>query len=173
MSITQKTVDQIQIMSVGPGVAKLVKAILFLKKTDQHAYNKIIKYLTAIFVVSDTGSYNETDTLRGIWMTEGGIIVDGSYQYLSSLLLHEAHHIAQHRAGRPYTGAKAEKSAYKLQRRFLKRINYLEAVEWLDNMYGQKWWQHQDRAYYSQDINRKYSGVKKLMMQSLQSESKE
>ena len=68
-----------------------------------------------------------------------------SPKYVASLLIHEAYHVAQYRGGHKNFGERAEYRACQVQKKFLKKINYLSAIEWLDKQYQQKWWERMDK----------------------------
>jgi hypothetical protein len=143
-------------------IKKLKDALVFLEKKDQKSFLKVKKTTKTIFIISEKGYYNETFVKEKMWLAQGSFIKDKSYpyQYLASLLLHEAHHIAQYLTGHKYAGSRAEYRAYFVQRKFLNKINYSNAVQWLDEQFNKKWWQTLDKnkknINYSRKILRLY-----------------
>jgi hypothetical protein len=56
----------------------------------------------------------------------------------------ELKHLEQFENKKNYRGKKAETEAYKLQRKFLKKIKYHTAIDWLDYSYKSEWWKSLD-----------------------------
>src|SRR5437660_1132376 len=105
-------------------IGTLRRALTYLKHHTPSAFREVTRRLRAIVVIPRRGYYNETFVREKLWATESSLLT-GKFQYLASLLIHEAHHIAQFEAGKPYRGNAAEKEAYHKQRAFLRRIGYM------------------------------------------------
>jgi hypothetical protein len=129
----------------------------WLKRTDPRTFGKVTRRLKIITVVNRPGSYNETDVRKRQWILESGLLRTPADvpQYLASLLLHEAEHIAQFQSGKPYRGARAEVQAYRIQRRFLARFGEPYMVKWLDAQFRSRWWVHMDRVRRIRPVDRK------------------
>jgi hypothetical protein len=121
------------------------RTLRYLKRAEPRAFRKVTRHLKIIVVVPRQGYANESFVARRLWITEGSILQGTIPHYLASLLLHEAQHIAQFRAGKPYRGATAEQEAYKVQRALLRHLGQRWAVEWLDAQYKSQWWRSMDR----------------------------
>jgi hypothetical protein len=121
---------------------KIEDSLKFLKKENDKSFYKVNRYLKIIFITDKVKFFNELFTKDRIWMTGYNIFNEKTYdfKYIASLFLHESHHITQYLSGHKNTGTKAEKMAYLIQRRFLKKIKYNDAVKWLDDQYKDKWW---------------------------------
>jgi hypothetical protein len=125
----------------------LRRTLRYLRRIEPPTFRRVARHLKTIIIVPRRGYSNETFVRQKLWITESSILNDLTSvpRYLSSLLLHEAHHIAQFRASKPYRGAAAEREAYRVQRTFLKRIGEENAVQWLDAQYRSQWWRTMDR----------------------------
>ncbi len=126
---------------------KLERSILALQTWNLAEYKKARKYLTTIFIHPGIKEYNQTLVHEQTWLVGHSLFSQKDFDvpYVASLIIHEAHHIAQYRAGKQYFGARAEMMAYLRQRNFLKRIKYDYAVKWLDRRFKDKWWRVMDK----------------------------
>ena len=124
-------------------IKKIEQALIFLKKEDKNSFRKVIKNLKIIFIVPVKGYKNMMFLKDKIWFSYSGFFEDKDvpYQYLASLLLHEAQHIVRYKRGNKPIGYYAEKEAYLAQRKFLLKIKYNNYVEWLDSEFKKRWWQ--------------------------------
>ena len=121
---------------------RLKMALIFLKQNDYTAYRKFKRLVRTLFIITETGYQSAVFAKERIVMMEGSIFEDETFdfRYISSLLIHELHHIAQYLSGHPSGGDSAETHAYVKQRKYLKKINYLHAINWLDLCYQSNWW---------------------------------
>ncbi|MEX0877797.1 MAG: hypothetical protein WDZ40_02980 [Candidatus Spechtbacterales bacterium] len=159
---SQKTVHGIVV--VFPSLEyykKVEQAIRFLKRSDAQAFEKVKKHIDVIFIFSKKGWYNEIrqsrDGTKWGWLVEGSAIIDESYpyQFIASELIHEAQHVIQYKSARKYTDAQAEKGAYLVQLKFLKKIGYDNAAQWLYEFFKEKWWTEKHRG--SKEVQAKKS----------------
>lgn len=105
-----------------------------------------LKKISAILVYSKkTGYDNLLFPKEGIYVCQTRTVLDATREYLASLFVHEARHLWQFKKKKPYYGDIAEEDAYHFQRRFLKKYGIIEDVEWLDELYKQKWWVFKDK----------------------------
>jgi hypothetical protein len=123
-------------------IDKLHRALQYLREKDSGEFQKVTHNLNAIFIAPLQGDYNVLRVKDRAWLSCYQFLEksDYPYQYIASLLLHEAVHIEQDKQGAKSTGYQAEKEAYLAQRRFLKKIKYENAVSWLDAQFNKKWW---------------------------------
>lgn len=128
-------------------LAKIAAAFAFLRKADTRRFQKTTKLIGTIISTDRVQYSNALFPKDRVWISGAHLMNDPSFppEYIASLLVHEAHHIAQHRAGRASSGARSERNAYREQRRFLQKAHYPEAVSWLDRQYARKWWRGMDR----------------------------
>lgn len=141
-------VDKITIISPSKIYIKnLGESLKALKNWDKDSFTRVNKCLKFIFISPNNKKYNHTLVDDKAWIS-GYDIFEGDYDmpYIASLLIHESHHVAQYLSGHEYFGEKAETAAYKEQRKFLKKIKYDYAVQWLDKQYSNKWWKAMDKS---------------------------
>src|SRR3989344_9083483 len=122
-----KKVNSVQIVSCSKkSIENLEKSLNGLKFWDLKNFNTVDKFLTTILINPVNKDYNHTIGSKKIWIAGYGIFEDHDYDipYIASLLVHEAHHITQYFSGHRNYGVKAEKAAYKKQKKFLKKIKY-------------------------------------------------
>lgn len=142
-----KKINNIQIVSASKTYIKnLEKSLKGLKYWDANNFDKVIKNFDTILIHPKNKNYNHTIASKKLWISGYEAFENNDYDipYITSLLIHEAHHVAQYFSGHKNYGEKAETSAYKKQRKFLKKIKYDYAVEWLDKQYENKWWEQMD-----------------------------
>src|SRR3989344_3495457 len=127
-------------------IKRLEQSVLALRTWDYAEYRRVQKQLDTIFICHDIRNYNQTNVKERAWLVGRSLFAVKDYDipYIASLIIHEAHHIAQFRAGKSYHGAKAEEMAYHYQRRFLKKIKYDYAIAWLDKRFSKRWWSAMD-----------------------------
>lgn len=121
---------------------KIRRALRALRVKDPNAFHKLARLLKTILISRRATYYNELFTRKQAWLAGHRLVGDRSFppSYLASHLLHEACHIAQWMQGRQNVGPRAEREAYRIQRNFLKKIGYHQAVAWLDSEYRRQWW---------------------------------
>lgn len=133
---------------------KIRRALAFLRRTSERAFFKVTHLLVCIAIVPGRRGRNGVFTAERVWITERPGLRYPS-QYLASLLLHEAHHVAQARSGTLSDNDLAERNAYIVQRRYLQRIGYHNAVEWLNSQYKEQWWKRAaDDGTYNRDFQK-------------------
>jgi len=139
----RKRINNINIISPSKIYIKNIEMSLrMLKEWDKNNFNKINRYLKTIIIHPKNKNYNILIANKNAWVTGYGNFSDNDYDtpYMASLLIHETYHITQYFSGHKNYGKKAEFKAYKIQRKFLKKIKYDYAVNWLDKQYNEKWW---------------------------------
>jgi hypothetical protein len=149
-----KKIGDIKIISFSKEIIKNIKrALEALKYWDKIEFKRVNKNLKKIIVLPDVAVYNYLDIEKRAWVSGYELFEDKDCDvpYIASLLIHEAHHIAQSFSGNEYFGERAEKNAYLRQRSFLKKINYDYAVEWLDEQYKKEWWKEMDEDVVSKN----------------------
>lgn len=146
-------------------INKLKSALRYLCLKDEKSFNFVRANLRFVAVVRLKTKYNEALVRDFGWLVSLGLLKDGSYpyQYIASLLIHEACHIKQYKSGKKYLGSVAETEAYKKQRSFLNRIGYKNAVRWLDEQYKNRWWVDPSRDNTHKRLKKFILDVKKLI----------
>lgn len=135
------TCNEVTIISSDEQTARvLCDALAFLRSSDKNLFRKVVKWIRTILVSSPTGYLNGVYEHDRVWVAEGQLITETTPEYIASLLLHESHHVAQYHSGYSYELPRSEQKAYEVQRRFLKQINYQEAIETIDEQYRNEWW---------------------------------
>lgn len=74
-----------------------------------------------------------------VWIERYNKLLQCDIVYLSSLIVHECHHVFLKNTGRKWNGRMAETEALNIQIEFLKKYGAENQVEWLIN-YSKKWW---------------------------------
>lgn len=128
---------------------KIFNAVEIIKKIDRFYFNQVCKCLPNIFIVKGKSHFNGYFIDDRIWFSMAGGINEDHLIYLASLLVHESQHMVQANKGKKYFGARAEKGAYLVQRKFLMKVQDKELsdwfVNWLDKQFVQKWWVNYDK----------------------------
>lgn len=138
-----KKINDINVVSSSKIYIKNIEMSLrILKEWDKNNFNKVNKYLKTILIHPKNKDYNLLIANKNAWITGYQNVLDNDYDasYMASLFIHETYHITQYFSGHKNYGKKAETEAYKIQRKFLKKIKYDYAVDWLDKQYKKKWW---------------------------------
>jgi hypothetical protein len=138
--------DNIHILSKSKSTLSTVKKVLDgLYGWDRGAFEKVKRNIRTIYLTDSVQRYNTGIADKGAWITsDEEFRNDPDIPYLASLFLHEAHHIAQYRAGKRYYGKRAEHNATNVQKKFLRKIGYMYAITWLDDQLKSEWWVHMD-----------------------------
>lgn len=144
---------------------KIHDSFELLKQYSKNNFDKVNKYLNVIIIHPKHKTYNQLiyKYKEKNWIVGYNIFADESFDplYIASLLIHETYHITQYLSGHKNYGEKAETAAYLQQRKFLKKVNYKTAVEWLDKHYKNKWWKSMDKmSQIKKEFNKLFSDYK-------------
>lgn len=144
----QKKINDINVVSSSKIYIKNIERTLkMLKELDGYNFIKVNKYLKIILIHPKIKNCNFLSTKNKAWLTGYENFLNNDYDapYMASLLIHEVYHIVQYLSGHKNYGEKAERAVYLQQKKFLKKIKYDYAVDWLDNQYKNKWWKSMDK----------------------------
>lgn len=141
--------------------SKIRRAFVFLREKDSNSFKYVLKYLKSIVVLSISKQFNEAILEKKTWLVSSSVISDKSYpyQYLASVFIHESCHIQQFLEKRFFVGRASEAEAYNLQKKFLKKVGYMNAVNWLEEQFKNKWWNDKKRYYLHKEIEQKLKKI--------------
>ena len=120
-------------------IQKLAYAFHLIHETDQNAFKKVLK-IKHILIYPGNDYYGAAYERQRIFIDQPKSIRDSSTAYLASSIIHEAWHIDQYLRGIVEYGARAERGAYLVQRKFLSKTGKKFEVRWLDKEYKGQWW---------------------------------
>ena len=119
---------------------KLTRALHLIYETDNNIFQKVLN-IKHILIYPGKDYYGVVFEKQRIFVDQPKTIQDSSVAYLASSLVHEAWHIDQYIRGIVEYGARAERGAYLVQRRFLSKVGKKFEVHWLDKEYKSQWWE--------------------------------
>lgn len=134
----------IEVISQGKSHLKKIKQSLeLIKNTDNLLFKKALR-LKAILIFPGKSYYGAVYEKERVFIDQPKSIVASSVPFFASSIVHEAWHVYQYARGTKKFDGRAERGAYLVQRRFLKKAGRKSELKWLDREYKVKWWRPED-----------------------------
>ncbi len=121
---------------------KVMQAILFLQKNHPKEFAFISGKIRKITIIDDAKrSDNEVNPVTRNYTMHSGLLYGYPQvrEHIASLLIHESHHISQHRKGVKNIDSRAERSAYARQLAFLTKIKSKDLCRHVKNDFDSKY----------------------------------